>query len=841
MKKPVLLLILLFIIPSFLSASWTKGSFVLKKMNGRTIFIAPDGKPFYSKAMCYAWGPDTGPVKQLENNFAKARIELEFIKAQGFNTLNLYGLQELDSILTWCDQNEMAFYPRMNYYELSDFPQALRDYPDFMDPKFRKSAKDYFDKYCPIFKKHHSVLAIDMDQRWLFPLDWSTEKRVAEPMLGPAAVRYLPVWLEQKYKSIKDLNIAWEKQYSSFADVLKDTAIIENGAVKPLKKVPWRIDIFEYTLWTINDFLKELTAYIRSIDVPDRLITYTSEMSESCPFPLSTKENSGIDFVSPVYYNSKSDFGRDWTGYGALLARAKWHSDLQDIPCYISETGFRSSPLKQNPAMMTYGAGKPGDEDFVAELYLRQCALVNINPWMLGWTHFKLYDKLFEGDFGYIRDDRSLKPVSRLGQYINAQLPVNFQKEPEPKVWIYYPHSALSSPYASTMQLKSLVLLLEQDFLQDFDAMVRKDQNFIKNPAPAISKTPLFTTLLDTFQKKWVPFRFTATIPADDKPIIICGRALEQLSMKDRELLKDKKLIVLSQAGLEDERYHKTDKWFLSLLGIDGARQPSRFLRMDLKSYFNSDANQPGESAANEILALKSFPPVDTLIKCQLTNVFFQWPDFFPGKNNNIRCEGQELPVEQGTYHTLHLLGFAGGGDAAARITLVYSDGSRETAFIGKTVSDMHFQSFYYPDYHTDMAGQNTKGEKIYVSHYRITCNVTKVLKSVMFPSDRRLHFFAATLEENSDTAEKVDITVSAGKEKTQGLSYWVEPVDRALIKGKILAEFPGGTPAIAQSPDGRKTVFLYDAVTWKDAPDEISKDLEFHSRILKSILEPKK
>lgn len=546
---------------------WTKGDhFRLSTIHDREIFIDPIGMPFYSKGMIYAYGHDQGPLK---DNLTLERIieDISIIKSHGFNTLNLYGDKFLDEILTWCDKNKIAVYPRADYTNFSSIQNFSAQYPDFMDPRFRKLAKHSLDKLLTIIRNHHCILAIDIDQRWLFDIDYRGSKRSGIPKLGQKSLKYFPKWLKEKYKDIESLNEMWGKQYSNFEELLDDNDVVIDNYVRNLNKKPWRLDFVEYTLWTINDFLKDITSYIRTID-PYHLITYTSDLPEVIPFPISTLQNSGIDFISPVHFNSEEDFNRDWIGSAEFLYMTKWLHDLYNMPVYINDTGFRTTSLAQNPPNMTYAVAEEYNEAHVAELYFRQMSLMTTCPWIVGWAYFMLYDKLAEGDFGYIRDDGSLKPISFFGQFFNKELSPNMTAEKNPQLWIYYPYYALSSPFPSYQQYKSLVVILEDDFFTQYEALVQKALPNIANPTDKITKIAFLKELNSIFNATWVPFRFTADIPSDKTIIILAGKALEQLSKKDRLLLSAKKTITFGLIGIKNERYHDTEPFCLSVMGI---------------------------------------------------------------------------------------------------------------------------------------------------------------------------------------------------------------------------------------------------------------------------------
>lgn len=546
---------------------WTRGDrFKLSAIADREIFLDPTGMPFYSKGMIYSYGPDQGPLKE-DLTLERVIGDLTIIKNHGFNTLNLYGDKFLDEVLAWCDKNKIAVYPRADYTNFPSIEEFSAQYPDFMNLRFRKLAKHSLDRLLTITKSHKCVLAIDLDQRWLFDIDWRGSKRSGVPKLGPKSLEYFPKWLENKYKNIESLNKVWFRQYVNFEELLSDKDIIVDSNIRNLSKKPWRLDFVEYTLWTINDFLKDITSYIRTID-PYHLITYTDDLPEVIPFPISTPQNSGVDFISPVHFNSKEDFNRDWIGAAEFLYMTKWLHDLYNMPVYINDTGFRTSALAQDPPNMAYALAKEYDEVHVAELYFRQMSLMTACPWIIGWGYFMLYDKLAEGDFGYIRDDRSLKPVSSFGQFFNKKLFPNMTAEKNPQLWLYYPGYALSSPFPSYQQYKSLVIILEDAFFTQHEALVQKTLPYIANPTKEITKIAFLQELSSIFNSTWVPFKFTSSIPSDNAVIVLAGRALEQLSENDRSALSTKKTITLGLIGIRDERYKDTEPFCLSVMGI---------------------------------------------------------------------------------------------------------------------------------------------------------------------------------------------------------------------------------------------------------------------------------
>ncbi len=291
------------------TAAWPKDThFRLAEVNGRPCLVAPDGKPFKSVGMVWAYGPEEGPHKR-EVTPEVIIEELKTMQSLGFNTLNLYGARFIPEMLDWCDAHELAVYFRTEYYYLPEFPSTLREYPDYMDPAFREMVKTGFDSFLAQVKDHPSVLAIDMDHRWLFPLDWSGAQRRDQPQLRTHAVAFFQKWLRNRYHTIDLLNAAWATAYESFEAILQDETLLTGGVFQKLGCHPARVDVVRYTLWTAVDFLTELTAYIHE-RAPGVMITLTTEHPECLP-EINPGKESGIAFMSPVHYNGKDDYTRD--------------------------------------------------------------------------------------------------------------------------------------------------------------------------------------------------------------------------------------------------------------------------------------------------------------------------------------------------------------------------------------------------------------------------------------------------------------------------------------------------------------------------------------------------
>lgn len=787
--------------------SWKEsGSFFkLQSVKGKKVFVDPDGKPFYSLAMVYAFGPES-PDFRKELTPDDVLAELEKMKAYGFNTLNLYGETHLDHILQWCEANNMAYYPRTSY--------SGDEFPDFMDSEYRDKAKHSYDKYLEKIKNFKCVLAIDMDLRWMYrDSDWSGKKHPSVPGLGKATVSYFPKWLKAKYSRVGQLNRKWKKTYGSFEDVLTDREVIDNGAFVKLGMAPWRNDVFEYNFWVINDFLKDLTSYMRSID-PNHLITYTTELPEVFEFPISTPENSGIDFASPVHYNADFDYGRDWISLCKLILQGKFHSDLNGTPAYISESGWRTSPLQQKPPVTSYAMAKPGNERHLAELYVRQNAAVAALPFMTGWSYFKWYDKWFEGDFGFIRDNGSDKPMSAIGKVMNPLLQVNSEGEAPPQVYVYYPPYNFSSPRASFGQHKSLVAYLEYDFISQFnaycDTVISK---YMDNPAPAMKGEKLFTDLVPLFKRAWLPFNFITGLPNDGKPVLLAGGALEQISASDRKALDGMKTITFGEAGKYNERFENVNPWYLEAVGIKAKMFETQMIQVDISGLLGNGGYDKAECLEK-----------DCEFRVREEN----------GQLKYAECAGQEIKFARESFTKLQFLAASVDVNASDKIILRYSDGSSKEEYLGATVPPMTERPAFG---HLGMEAM-VDGKKAYLTHLAdIPVDPMKKLVAVVLPKQPLIRVFAVSAN-SFGVVHNCSVAVDFNGIKMSGSTPWmlyIRPDTKAEYK--VLAKFENGSPAIVQSKDGKHIAYLYDPLTWEGGNTEICADWKNNSAALKQLI----
>ncbi len=806
---------------------WTSGRFTLGSVDGRPIFITPDGKPFYAVSMVYAFDPEAGPYAgQL--NWESVLWSLEAMKAHGFNTLNLYGDKFMPEIFAWCDRNGVAVVPRTCYLDGTDIEGERREYPDFMDPVFRAKVINHYDTFLQTAKEHPSFLALDMDHRWLFPLDWSGAKHGHTPMLGPAGIAHFPKWLEERYGAVSRLNETWGRSYRSFADVLRDPAIFSGGKALPLGRNPWRLDLVEYTNWTANDFLSALSRHLKSID-PQLLLTYTTEHPEVCPNPLTTLEH-GIDFISPVHYNKREWYNRDWIAAGKSIYETLFHYDMQGLPVYIAETGWRTSPLDQWPQVTNYAYARPGDENHLAGLYLRQVTLLHALPWIVGWAHFKMYDKPAEGDFGYLRDDLLEKPIATVGRGLNRFQTIAPSAFPSPRLSFFYPPYMLAAEEAGMRQFSTLVQVLEFEALSDLESLAADADRSIGD-ATGIMLSDIVTQAAARFRERFVPFRFAPKIEEAAGVVVLAGNQSEVLSATDRAALDGRKTVTFARAGLYDERYRGGDgaPWYLSCVGLAGAAPPTSYRPISIDAAANHKASGPGSNLDAGDAFGAGFPASLAV----LSGVPFR--PVSAESFDNVQCRGQSVAIDAPAgASAIHVVAAVTGGDLAFPVKLVYADGSEETRFLGTALTD-----WKWPEGRAnEIPAKNLAGRPRCAVRVSAAVHPLKRLAAIVLPDTPDAHLFAVTLEISS-TGTNLPVEVTMGDAKIAGITPWAVFVPADAVPGeRVLARFSDGRPAIVLSEDRRHAVFLFDALTWAGSRSAVSADLEALAKIVKRTLE---
>lgn len=720
------------------------------------------------------------------------------IKDLGFNTVNLYtpsganragSLQQencLPEILSWADLNRMAVFVRVNY-------QNQPDFPDYFDPQYRAQAKHSLDAITTLARPHSSLLAVDLDQRWLLDVDWSGERRYGLPHLMTDTLAYLPTWLQDRYGAVTALNTAWNKNYLTFADVLSDTEIVRAGQMVDLNLRPWRVDLIDYTLHVMDDFVAEVIAYARSRD-PNHLYTYTNDRAEVIPFPISTRASSGIDLISPAHYNFSSDFYRDWVAQAKLTYETLWQRDLYGLPTFVRESGWRTSTLSQTPPNTGYALSL--SDTHKAELYLRQATLMAVYPWIPGWAYFKLYDKPEEGGFGVLNDDGTLRPIAELGRCINQALPVNTAGQRAPQRWVFYPSYALAASYPAYEHAKTLVDVLEHDFFGAYEDRVTETGGHVTWPiteCTAITNTRLFTDLAQVFAEHWQPFAFTSTVPADNQPILLAGRALEVLSAADRAALSPRRTVSFGPIGVSDERFHALTPWYAQVTGV-------------ILSPSDRVIVTPTWPITQPAIGILSYPI--TAYAGRSVDVGVAWRNLPVNTSDNYKLivQIENWDVKPGVFYQSVFTNF----DPAGALTMTL---------------DIDPDQVLTPTH-------AITGARYVAAFISRQCDWCNTLAADFSPKQAVIQ-----------PRRWVTVTNSSGLICPAWTGWTARPFTGTY---RTLATFQGGhldgQPAIVQSVNGQHTAFLYDALTWlqvttNSVPSQIEASLACHSQIMPPVM----
>ncbi|MBN1269030.1 MAG: hypothetical protein JXB04_05540 [Kiritimatiellae bacterium] len=801
-------LVLLLLAGASAPGAWETGTcFRVEDVAGRPGLVAPDGRPFKSVGVVWAYGPERGggdltPARVIEH--------LELIKSLGFNTLNLYGDRFIPEILDWCDRNELAVYFRTCYYPVQGFPAGLREFPDYMDPEFRRMARDHYRDFLVQVKGHPSVLAIDMDHRWLFHLDWSGANRFDTPMIRPHGLRRFPAWLADRYGEVGRMNDARGTEYADFDAVIRDERLVQEGQFLSLTNHPLRADIVRYTLWTAEDFLRELAGALHE-EVPF-IITPTTEHPEAIP-ECSPPPESGIAFMSPVHYNGKEDFGRDPAGLCKLIYETRWHYDMQGGPAYVSETGWRTDPLEQEPPNRDYAWIVPPDEEVAARAYALQFSLLSVLPWVSGYGYFKLYDKWPEGDFGYLRDDGSHKPQAFIGDAINGAFDATTIADPEPQVWIYYPEYALASYKPVYQQMKTWVALWEQPFFDALDRRVDEHWKGLRAGDKDVGRQFAADVTAD-FQSLWRGFAFTRELPPDDKPIVLFSTISSLLSAEDREALKARRTVSFGEVGLfDDSMRYAAVPWYLEAVGLSPANVAERYLLADFAGGAARPLVRPPEGVALGQAAPWNLVPA-TEIRAPLV------------------CTGQTVRVPEGRYTRIEWLASSEAGNAAPDCVLVYADGEREPSVLGPTISDVRYKPVMTPAY---------EREGGYLSGIAVVPQQERILAAIELPQAPRVKVHQLVLV-TGGAVKGSRVSLLDGTDRREGTTSWrlLLPTDTTgtpLAGGLIVLQRSAlGDPLVVAR--GTHAAFLYDPLTWAGRPEEVSRFVPLHGSMVDQALD---
>jgi len=138
---------------------------------------------------------------------------------------------------------------------------------------------------------------------------------------------------------------------------------------------------------------------------------------------------------------------------------------------------------------------------------------------------------------------------------------------------------------------------------------------------------------------------------------------------------------------------------------------------------------------------------------CVFDGVTFIWPDAAPGANDNMQVNGQTVAVRaNASFSTLAFLGAAQAFNTQFTITVVYSDGSKQSAQIGFTNWTLPFGFLQYGDatvavmHYRNTKSKSKASQDVYVFYVDVTLQPGKIVKSIQFPTTgflNQVHIFS--------------------------------------------------------------------------------------------------
>jgi hypothetical protein len=202
--------------------------------------------------------------------------------------------------------------------------------------------------------------------------------------------------------------------------------------------------------------------------------------------------------------------------------------------------------------------------------------------------------------------------------------------------------------------------------------------------------------------------------------------------------------------------------------------QSTQQLNVDLSSHFNNPGIASschravdGLDGTGTVFCAASLPPSRAVIDCNGTQ--FVFPDKCDGIEDNIACEGQEIPLPVGAYSHLHFLGMSDWRAFEEPILLKYSDGTCVEKTLGLSDAS-HYKGLLFkeseaivcrlvsPDsliphihlFNISPPADDYQMKEAYLEagiwHQVIPAEAPRLLAGIVLPDNPSMHLFALTL-----------------------------------------------------------------------------------------------
>lgn len=146
------------------------------------------------------------------------------------------------------------------------------------------------------------------------------------------------------------------------------------------------------------------------------------------------------------------------------------------------------------------------------------------------------------------------------------------------------------------------------------------------------------------------------------------------------------------------------------------------------------------------------FGPVDTVGTQSIRRIPFRYPTKKDGDRNFVFARGQSLPVGQGTYNKLYILG-AATQDTEGVFTLRYADGTSTEIPLklsGWSDGPQHGEAVGLECTYRRSAKGDDPAKHAYLYIYELPADPIKTLTSITFPEGRRFRICAITADHKS-------------------------------------------------------------------------------------------
>lgn len=242
-------------------ACWTEASEIPEfvKRNGKEEGIGRKMFNFPRANMIKVFGPDLWWDAWVTLNSAR-------LKNWGFNTIgvgvNTYTDERIEDFLK---QAEIPFV-----ITLKEFPRTkesiYRDFPDVFSDEYAKASSEFASSQLAPYVGNPYLIGyfLTNEPEWLFQRSVNPAERVLAHK-GPLASKdALIAFLQERYTSIDDVNLAWKTAFSSFSELLQPIEHADTFSEQSCK------DLAEFRDLLIKRYCEIPSSAARSVD-PDHL------------------------------------------------------------------------------------------------------------------------------------------------------------------------------------------------------------------------------------------------------------------------------------------------------------------------------------------------------------------------------------------------------------------------------------------------------------------------------------------------------------------------------------------------------------------------------------------